>query len=170
MAGEQSRNMSQRGLSGHNLRRAVFIGAQQRLPDPARAVHEFVTEAPAVAQKVAVYVVVITVEDSPQLAIPLAGNGVATHAAMRAYRRRRLQIPFAGVMLLQGLVGEDSSGTDFDQVAAEFVLQDAVFVAPEVNVVAHGEDIEIAPAGVVAIESDAAIALDAAVHLVIDER
>src|SRR5262249_20133296 len=79
-------------------------------------------------------------------------------------------IPFAGVMLLQGFVGEDSRRTDLDQIAAEFALQDAVFVTPEVNVVVRGEDVEIAPASVVALEADTAIALDAALHLVIDEQ
>ena len=59
---------------------------------------------------------------------------------------------------------------DLDQVAAELALQHAVFVPAEIDVVVGAEDVQVAPAGVVAVEAHAAVALDAAVHLVVDER
>src|SRR5262249_27255628 len=120
-------------------------------------------------QKVAVHLVMVAVEDSPQLTVPLARDCVTADAAMRAQGRRRPQIPFACVVFLQCLVREDPGRTHLDQIAAEFVLQNPVLVASEVDVIARREDIQIAPASVIAVITDAAIALDAAIHLVIYE-
>src|SRR5262245_5364188 len=72
-------------------------------------------------------------------------------------------------MFLQRLVGEDPGWADLRQIAAEFVLQNSILGSPEIDLIARPEDIEIAPSGVVAIKANAAITLDAAVHLVIDE-
>jgi hypothetical protein len=47
--------------------------------------------------------------------------------------------------MLQGLIGEYAGGTDFHQVAAEFVLQDAIFVTAEEDGVARRESIQIVP-------------------------
>ena len=53
-----------------------------------RTVDEFVPEPAAVAQKIAVDVLAKAVENTPQHARPLAGNGVASQAAVHAHRRR----------------------------------------------------------------------------------
>ena len=50
---------------------------------------------------------------------------------MHANRGRKLLVPFAGVVALQGLIGEHTGRTDFHQVAAELVLKNAVFVTAE---------------------------------------
>ena len=112
---------------------------------------------------------VIAVQYSPQAPVALAGNDIAAGPAMHAYGRRRLEVPLARVVLLQRLVREYARGTDLDQVAAELALEHAVLVAAEVNMVVAGEDIEVPAAGVAPVEPDAAVALDAAVHLVVDE-
>ena len=88
---------------------------------------------------------------------------------MHAHRRRRLQVPLARVVPLQRLIGENAGGADLHQVAAELVLEHAVLVAAEIDVVAQHQGVEIVAAGVVAVESHAAVALDAAVHLVVHE-
>ena len=89
---------------------------------------------------------------------------------MHADRRGGLQVPFAGVVLLERLVGENARGADLHQVAAELVFQHAIFVAAKINVVVGGEHVQITPARKITIEAHAAITLDAAVHLVVDER
>ncbi len=141
-----------------------------RLADAPVAVDELVAVPAAVAQEVAVDLAVEAVADAPQHAVPLAGDRVAAQAAVHADRRGGLEVPLAGVVLLERLVGEDAGGADLHQVAAELAFQRAVRVAAEVDVVVPAQDVEVAPAGVVAVEPHAAVALDAAVHLVVDER
>ncbi len=89
---------------------------------------------------------------------------------MHTHGGRGLQIPLARVMLLQRLVCEHPGRANFHQVAAEFALQRAIFVSPKVDVIVRGKDIEVASACIVAIETHAAVTLDATIHLVIDER
>ena len=73
-------------------------------------------------------------------------------------------------MLLECGVGEDACWADFDQVSGELAFEDTVFGASEVDVVAKAKCIQVVSARVLTIEAYAALALDAAVHLVIDER
>src|SRR6185437_11900931 len=70
----------------------------------------------------------------------------------------------------QGFVGEDSGRTDFHEIPAEFILQRPVLFPAEIERVMCTEDIEVSPARVVSIESHTAVALDASVHLVPNER
>src|SRR6185369_8543235 len=144
--------------------------ALERRTHARGTVHELVAEAAPVAQEVAVDLVMVAVADATELAVTLAGDRVAADGAVHAYRRRRLQIPLARVVPLECLVVEDAGRADLDEVSRELVLERAVGVAAEVYVVVAAEDVEVAPTGVVAIKAHAAIALDAAVHLVVDER
>jgi site-specific DNA-methyltransferase (cytosine-N4-specific) len=57
---------------------------------------------------------------------------------------------------------------DLDYVATR--LRGETTGGAEVDLIFRAKDIEVAAAGIVAIETDAAIALDAPVHLVVDER
>ncbi len=88
---------------------------------------------------------------------------------MNANRRRHLQIPFPRVVVLECGVGENTSGTDLDQVARELVFENSVFAAAEEYGVPHAERVQVVSSGVFAIEANAAVALDAAVHLVVHE-
>jgi hypothetical protein len=72
--------------------------------------------------------------------------------------------------MLQGLIGEHAGGADFHQVAAEFVLQNAIFVTAEEDRVARRETRSDRAARVVAIVAHAAVTLDAPVHLMIHQR
>ena len=67
-------------------------------------------------------------------------------------------------------IGENTRRAYFHQIAREFVFEDPVFVAAEVNGVLDAEYVEIVSAGIFAIEPYAAIALDATIHLVEEER
>src|SRR5687768_7891208 len=73
-------------------------------------------------------------------------------------------------MLLQGLVRENPGGTDLHQIAAELALEDAVLMAAKVDLIAQCQRVEITASRIVAIKPGTAVALDAAVHLVIDKR
>src|SRR5688500_1621623 len=73
-------------------------------------------------------------------------------------------------MLLQGLVRENTGGTDLHQIAAELTLEDAVLMAAKIDLIAQYQRVEITASRIVAIKPSTAVALDAAVHLVIDER
>lgn len=81
-----------------------------------------------------------------------------------------LQVPLANIMASVGRVFEDAGRADFVEVAGELVLQDAVLLAAEVDGVAQVKRIKVAAAGVVPVEADAAITLNAAVHLMFEER
>src|SRR5215831_16134471 len=70
----------------------------------------------------------------------------------------------------QGFVGEDSGRTDLHEIPAEFILQRPVPFPAKVERIMRTEDIEVSPARVVSVESYAAVALDAPVHLVPNER
>src|SRR5215468_717187 len=142
---------------------------EQRLPDTAFAVHEFVPKPSTVAQEVTVHFVVVAVNDAAECPVALAGVRVAAERAVHANRRSKLLVPFARVMMLQGLVGEYTGGTDFDQVATKLILQNAIFAAAEKDLVPRRERVQIGTARVVAVVAHAAVALDAPVHLVIHQ-
>src|SRR5262249_29375698 len=144
-------------------------GVQQRMANTPLAVDELVTESAAVAQEVAVDLVVVAGQDAPEHSVPFAGVGVTADAAVDADRRRKLQVPLAGVMALQRLVREHAGRADLDEVPAEFAFQEAVLVTAEEDDIARREGVQVGPARVLAIEAHAAVALDTAVHLVIDE-
>ena len=104
----------------------LFIGPDERFSDALIAVDEFVAEASAVAEEIAVDLAVVPVVYPPQRTVTFAGDRVAAHAAVDAHRWRGLQIPFAGVMISQGFVGKDTCRANLDKIAAEFILQSTV--------------------------------------------
>ena len=104
---------------------------EQRLADTPFAVDEFVAKPSTVTQEVAVYFVVVAVDDAAERPVALARVRVAAETTVHANRRSELLVPLARVMMLQGFVGEHTGGTDFHQVAAEFILQHAIFAAAE---------------------------------------
>src|SRR5262249_30726795 len=89
---------------------------------------------------------------------------------MHANRWCELLIPLSGIVVLEGLIGEDARGTNLDKVAAEFVLQYAVLAAAEKYCIARGEGVQAAAAGIVAVIAHAAVALDTPIRLVIHQR
>src|SRR5258706_14215080 len=97
---------------GNSFFRGANRPRNDRLADPGRAVHVLVAVAAAVTEEVPVDVVVVARADAADGAVAFPGNGVAPHRAVRADRRGCLQVPLAGVVLLEGLVGEDARGTD----------------------------------------------------------
>ena len=137
--------------------------------DALRAIDEFVSVTPPVAQEITVDLMVIAVSDPPQRAVALPGNDVAPQAAVHADGGGGLQVPFAREVGLEGLVGKHPRGADLHQVAAEFALQGAVLKPAEIDLVMAGEDVQILAPGIVMIKPHASVALDAAVHLVVEE-
>ena len=89
---------------------------------------------------------------------------------MDADGRRCLQVPFAGIMTLERLVGEYACRTDLSQIAAEDILQNAVFVTTEIDVVVRGKGLQVAASCIIPIKPDAAVAVYAAVHFMVQER
>ncbi len=55
-------------------------------------------------------------------------------------------------------------------VPAEFVFQDTLFGAAEIDVIVRRKGVEIASSGIVLVVAHAPVTLDATVHLMIDER
>ena len=97
-----------------------------------------------------------------------SGAEVAADRAVRTDRRRLLQVPHPRAIAEQ-LVGEDAGRAQLDQVARERTLERALLEAPEVDAIAAAGRPEVAAARHLLIEAAAAIARDAAVHLVRDE-
>src|SRR5690606_34636424 len=67
-------------------------------------------------------------------------------------------------------VGKHAGRADLDQVAGELAFQRAVLDTAKVHVVVRAVDAEVGAACVVLVVAHAAVAGDAAVHLVGDER
>ena len=84
--------------------------------------------------------------------------------------RREPQVPLPRVVTLQRSVREYAGRADFDQVAGEFVFENSIPVASEVDQVPQRESVEIRASGVLPIEPHAPVALNATVHLVIQKR
>ncbi len=144
--------------------------AQAGILQGALTVDEAGAETAAIAQEVAVDLGIEAVVDPLEPAVALARHGVAAHRAAGAHRGRRLQVPLAGVVVHQGLVGEYAGGADLHQVAGEFALQHTLLVAAEVDMVVGGHGRQVSAAGVIPVVAGAAVAGDAAVHLVVDQR
>ncbi len=81
----------------------------------------------------------------------------------------KLHVPLAVVTFGVGLVGEDAGGADLHQVAGKFALQSAILDPSEIDVVVGTVDAKILATGIILVVADAAVAGDAAVHLVADE-
>lgn len=143
---------------------------QQRLARTVFAVDVAVAEATAVAEEVVVDRAVVAVLDAADLAVALAGADVAAAGAAVADARGELHVPLAVVALGVGLVGEHAGGADLGEVAGELAFQHAVLDPSEVDVVVGAVDAEVGAAGVVLVVAHAAVAGDAAVHLMGDER
>ena len=71
--------------------------------------------------------------------------------------------------MLERFIREYSGWADLDEVTAEHTFEHTIFMAAEIHVVVACEDIKVTPPCVVPVETDTAVALDAAVHLVINE-
>lgn len=112
---------------------------------------------------------VVAVQNPSERAVPLSGDGVAADTAMNADRWCGLEIPLACEVMLQRFVRENAGGADLDEVSTELAFEHAVFMAAEIHLVMTREDIEVTPACVVTVETDTTVALDAAVHFVINE-
>ena len=100
----------------------------------------------------------------------MPGYGRGGSGRTPADRWRHAQIPFARIVLFERAIGENTSRTNFDEIARELILEHAIFVAPEEDRICHAEGVQIVSAGILPVETYAAITLDAAVHLVIEKR
>src|SRR5271169_1307975 len=88
---------------------------------------------------------------------------------MYADRRCSLKVPLAGVMLFERLVCEYSRGAYFDKISAELALKRAIFMPAEIHVVVRCKDVKVSAPCIVTVESDTAVAGDAAIHLMVNE-
>ncbi|KPY63234.1 Uncharacterized protein ALO94_05579 [Pseudomonas syringae pv. spinaceae] len=143
---------------------------QQRLTWTVGAVDIAIAKTATVAQEVLVDRTVVAVFDAAQFTVTFARADVATAGAAVADARRKLHVPFAVVALGVSLVGKHTGRTDLGEVTGKLAFQRAVLDAAEVHVVVRAVNAQIGAARVVFIEAHAAIAGDAAVHLVRDER
>ncbi len=107
--------------------------------------------------------------DALQLAIPGTRNGIATERAVRADGRRFLQIPVTAFET-ERPVGKDTGRANIDQVAGKLAFQPARLEAPEKDPVARSQHPEVLAAEIVAVGPHATVALDAAIHLLLDKR
>src|SRR6185437_3684241 len=121
-------------------------------------------------QEITIYRTIEAVADAPQRAVTLAGNGVAAQPAVHTHRRRRLQIPLARIVPLQCLIGKNAGRTNLHEVAAELAFENSVLIAPEVDLIAQHQCIQVPTASIITIKPRAAIALNAAIHLMVNQR
>ena len=145
---------------------AIF---EQRLTRAVGQIDVAIAKAATVTEEVVVEAAVKAVLDAAQLAIALTRADVAAHRTLLADTGGKLHVPLAVVALGVGLVGEDAGGADLHQIAGKLALQGAIFDPAEIDVVVGAIDPEILATGIILVVTDAAIAGDAAVHLVTDE-
>ena len=167
--GDQGRETADGLVPSDRLGRPVRPPGQQRPAKPPLVVGELVSVASAVAEEVAVDMAVVACPDAPQLPVALSRDRIAAEAAVNADGRSGLEVPLARVMALQRPVREHARRTHFHQVAGELAFEHALLMPPEVHMVARGESLQVSAAGDAAVEAHAPVALDAAVHLVVDE-
>src|SRR5262245_55103158 len=134
------------------------------------AIGEFIAKPSTVAQKIAVDVVIVAIDDAAHRACVLTDVGVAPKPAVHAYGRGKLLVPLAGIVALQGLVREHAGRADLDEVAAELIFQHTIHVTAEKHRIPRGKGIQIVAARVVTVVAHATVALDAPVHLMIYQR
>ena len=143
---------------------------QQWLTWAVGAVDVAIAKTATVTQEVLVNRTVETVFDATQFTVTLARADVAAAGTTVADAWCKLHVPFAVVTLGVSFVGEHTGRADFCEVARELAFEHAVFNATEVHVVVGAEYTEVSAARVVFIETHTAIAGDAAVHFVGNER
>src|SRR5207248_5175879 len=112
----------------------------------------------------------IAVYNSAQQPITLAHTRVAADSTMDANRWGHLQIPLPRMVVFQCCIGKYARGTDFHEVSAELVFEDPIFKSAKVDYVPKPERIQVVASRVLTVEAHAPLALDAAVHLMINER
>ena len=102
--------------------------------------------------------------------LPIAGthHRVAPEGAIQADGRRALVVP-APSLEARGLIGENAGGAYIGDVAGVRTLQCSVRLATEIDAISALHDAEVAVAAIFLIEPGTAIALNAAVHLVLDQ-
>ena len=154
------------GVKGNQIVAATL----NRLTRAIFQIHIAVAKTSAVAEEVTVNGTVIAVFDTTQFAVALAGADVTADGTLLADAWCKLHIPFTVIALGVCFIGKDAGRTDFNQVAGEFALQHAVFRATEVDVIVSAIDAQVGTVGIVFIVANAAVAGDAAVHFVGDER
>ena len=137
------------------------------MPDPPGVINELISKTAPVAEEVAVDFFMIAVQDPPERAVALTRYCITACPAMYAKGRGCLQVPLARIMTLERLVGEYACGTDLCKIAAEDILQNAVFVTTEIDVVVRGKDPQVAAACVITVKPDAAVTVYAAVHFMV---
>ena len=133
-------------------------------------VHVTIAKTTTVAEEVVVNGTVITVFDTTQFTVALARAGVTADGTLLADARRKLHVPFTVITLGVRFIGEDAGWTNFNQVAREFAFERTVFRTTEVDVVMCAIHAQIRTIGVIFVVTYTAIAGDAAVHFVRDER
>ena len=157
-------------VHGQGHGRLAGLAAPLGLPRPVVAVDIAVAETAPVTEEVTIHFAVVTVLDAADIAVALTGADVAADRALVADAGGKLQIPFAGVALGMGLVGEHPGGADFGEVAGKLVLQHALGVTAEIDIVVGAKGPQVGATGVVIVEAHTTVAGDAAVHLMGDKR
>ena len=167
---EQFFEVIKNGFLIHFFQLTAGLSATQRFTQAQIAVYVFVTEPAAIANKVAVHFFVVAAGNAPNGTVAFSGNNITAKTAILANRRCGGQIPLACVMFFKSLIRENTGRANFNQIAAEFILQNSVFVPAEINAIARGKNIEIAPACVIPIKTDTAVTGNTTVHFVINKR
>ena len=148
----------------------IVAAALNRLTRTIFQIDIAIAETTAVAEEVAVNGTVITVFDTTQFAVALAGADVTADGTLLADAWRKLHVPLTVIALGVRFIGKDAGRTDFHQVTGELAFQRTVFRTAKVDVVVSAVDAQVGTVGIVFVVANAAVAGDAAVHFVRDER
>ena len=105
---------------------------------------------------------------SDDLTIPRTEYGAASQGAMGADRFASLEIP-PSAHKPRGFVRVDTRGADIDQVAGKRAFKHPIPPAAEIDAGADAHDPQVRISGVFPVIPGAAVALDAAVHLVLHQ-
>jgi len=137
--------------------------SNHRLLDAILLVHPPIVEPAPVAHEERVDVLVATWAHTHDLILARLHHHVAALSAVRADRRRAIELPGAG--LVQKILGKESADrTEIDDVGRPWVRHVAALELPDHGAVATLADVERRVVGDIVHEPDAASAKDAAVR------
>ncbi|MNM06123.1 hypothetical protein D3C81_161320 [compost metagenome] len=148
----------------------VIATALNRLTRTVFQIHIAIAETTTVAEEVVVNGTVVTVFDTTQFAVALTRAGVTAEGTLLADAWRKLHVPLTVITLGVRFVGEYAGRADFYQVAGEFAFQRTVFRTTKVDVVMCAIHAQILTVCIIFVVTHTAVAGDAAVHFMRDER
>ena len=158
-------------LFGSSLDRLVqgdFFRSDPCPSRPFRVIRVIEPITAPVADEVTIHRFIETGLEPDDLAIAGAGDDVASEGAVDAEGGTPLKVP-APAPEAGRLIRVDARRAEIDEISGERAFQGPVFITAEIGTISNLHGAQVAVTGKFLVETAAPPAVDAAVHLVLDE-